>query len=423
MKTNDGGGGRNRRGGGVPYRLAWNDEVKISADLAAVRNANVDNSDNIGAVDGGKPTGHEDDDRVKEGVGLAAVDAAAVKGNAIDPRLSSPAATERLAPAPPLGRNKTAGMMVQLPRPVEGDEASSTTPDGNGGCGYDGRGFGCSSLLSGSDSRGWQSLLEENKCSTSRVIANLRASVDCETRPSSARIHSSAAAPTAEAAAAGPGLFPVAVLEVRQGGTAIAGRTAYSSRVGPHDEHVRRSRTNNRPQSAAGSTTAVRLSRNIGGGGGGRGGGRHRNVTTSGKARTHLNVFADDAVDGTVSATECHLGGQRGVGTANVTGNRQQNGSRRAHSAGTNSSANRRRRDLRAQNNYSFFPSASNENASECDQHFDGISGHNEPFLGGVTSAGDVGEWEDSLCSSAEARSRVGYDLDSQRTWREAVGF
>lgn len=411
VNTNDGDGNHSARGAGAPYRLAWNDEVKTTPDGAAVRNIIADNSDNR-AVDGGASTGHNDGGYVHDWAPAeAAARVSLANGNDIDQEQSSPAAAEHHTPSTPLGRTQTRGLTVQLPRPAEGDEASSTTPDGNGGCRHSGRFSGYSSLFSGSESRGWQSILEENKSNTSRVIANLRASVTCETRPSSARINSSSVASNttpAAAAAEGPGLFPISVLEVRHGDAAFPGRTAYSSRVGPRDDY------DIRPQSAAGSTTAGRSSRRMEGGGAG-GGGRHHSV------RTHLNCFADDVERGTVAATKGPRGGQRRVGTSNKPGNGQQNDSPRAKSARTFKAANRRRRDLRAQKEYSFFPSTPIENASEFDQLFDGMSGSTEPFLGGVTSRGDVSEWEGPICSNVDERSRFGYALDSPATWREAV--
>lgn len=128
--------------------------------------------------------------------------------------------------------------------------------------------------------------------------------------------------------------------------------------------------------------------------------------------RTHLNAVADDVADGTaVAATKRRPAGQRGVNTANTQVRMQQNG------------ANRRRRDLRAREEYSFFPSAPAENASGGDGLFDGFSGNTELLFGETTSRGGIGEWEGSLGSNVDERSKIGYALDSPGTWREAVGF
>lgn len=405
---------RSKRRGSAPYRLAWNDEVTTGIAEADNHDADARNT----------APGNDEDSSAEDGAGgcgrggsQVANEAAKSKGDAALAADATAAAAAGLeSPAP--GRKKMTSVMVQLPRPLVRDEASSTTPGGGGGGGVGlnvGNGRGSNSLLSASDS-GRLSLLEETRPTTSRVIAKLRASVAREACRSSA-----AAKPApGEAAAAGPGcLFPVAVLEVRPGDAAIPSWRSPSSparRAGPHDGHKRSvgTRGRPRPQSAAGLSMAARTSR--------RTGVQHHGASAAGgRTREKQRGFANGAATlGLVAARTT----RRGAKTCETDEDMQGANSRRPKSAGTGENiVDRRRREVKAQDNYSFFPSASSagEHAgTECGYDETGIS---MILGGGVMSPGDVSEWEASLCSSTEATSRAGYALDSPGTWREAVGF
>lgn len=423
MSTNNGGGGggtkSTRRGGGVPYRLAWNDEVSKGANATGVCNTDVDSSEDNSALEGGAGRLPWDGEAPGAEMAPAVVAATAAKRHGL-----------------PNGAGT--GLMVQLPRPIEGGGVSSTIPSGD--LGHGNSGFGCS-LLSASDSEWGQHqqhqhpVLEENRPSTSRVIANLRASVACNARPSSASAYNSSyfsAAPVSTDFA-GSGAVPVADLEGMQRGVSIPGRTVLSPNVGPYDNHEHdgvRPKERPRPQSAAASSAAAgRFS--VSAGGAGVGGWRQGVTATSARrAITNINLFEDDAaISGkAVAATRRQASAGKRGGTANRAGsNQQQNGLRRPISAAGTSSADRRGRTTRAPREYSFFPSSAppaTGNAAERGPLFGG-GGHARPFLPGEASKGDVSEWEGpSSCSNGadDTRSMAGYALDSPGTWREAVG-
>ncbi|CAM9959980.1 unnamed protein product [Ectocarpus sp. 12 AP-2014] len=304
---------------------------------------------------------------------------------------------------------------VQLPRPLQGDEASSTTPGGRNVGSVVGNGRGSNSLLSASDS-GRLSLLEEARPTTSRVIAKLRASVAREVCQSSAT-----AKPTPGAtAAAGPACsLPLTVLEVHPGDAVIPGRRPPSSpgrRAGLHDGHKRSvgTRGQPRPQSAAGLSLAARTSR--------RTGVQHHETAAAG-GRTRENHRGSANAAATLGPAAAAIT-RRGATACETDENVQGANSRRPQSAGPGKNiGDRRRREVKAQDNYSFFPSVSSvgENAgTECGYDKMGVR---MIMGGGVMFPGDVSEWEASLCSSTEATSRAGYAFDSPGTWREAVGF
>lgn len=417
VSTSNGGGGgatkSKRRGGGVPYRLAWNHEVRKGSGATGVCSSAVDSSEENSVVQGDAGSFRPNDKA--PGVETAAVAVAAVEAK----RHGRPNAAG-------------AGIMVQLPRPAEGDRVSSTTPGDNSG-------FGCA-LFSASDSEPKQQqqqqqhrlVVEENRPSTSRVIANLRASVACDVRPSSASAYSSSFFSTAPVLTelAGSGALPVSNPGQMQWGVSIPGRTALSPDVRPYDDHedgLVRPNEQSRPQSAAASSVASRLSLASGGAGGeGR---RHGATATSAKkVTTSVNLFEHDAVCGkAVAATRRQPLDRKRGGTANRVGNQQQNSSRRPKPAAGTSSAERRGRAMRAPTGYSFFPSSppAVENVAGRDLPFDG--GHAQPFSPGEPMKGGVSEWEgpSSFYSDAadEARGMAGYALDSPGTWREAVGY
>ncbi|CAN0443887.1 unnamed protein product, partial [Ectocarpus sp. 12 AP-2014] len=402
---------KSKRRGSAPYRLAWNDEVTTAA-------ADADNPD---ADARNTARGHDDGETVAEdgaggcGHGGSKVtnEAAEGKGDATHAADATTAAAAGLLPPAP-GRDKMTAVMVQLPRPLEGDEASSTTPGGRDIGSVVGNGRGSNSLLSASDS-GRLSLLEEARPTTSRVIAKLRASVARETCQSSA-----AAKPAPATAAAGPAcLLSLTVLEVHPGDAVIPGRRPPSPpgrRAGPHDGHKRSvgTRGRPRPQSAAGLSLAARTSRRTAVQ-------HHGTAAAGGRTRENHRGFANAAATlGPAAAAITRRGA-----TACDTGEHMQGAnSRRPQSAGPGENiGDRRRREVKAQDSYSFFPSASSagENAgTECGYDEMGVR---MILGGGVMLPGDVSEWEASLCSSTEATSRAGYALDSPGTWREAVGF
>ncbi|CAM9106840.1 unnamed protein product, partial [Ectocarpus sp. 8 AP-2014] len=399
---------KSKRRGSAPYRLAWNGEVTTA--VADADNPHVDARNTARGHDDGEAVAEDGAGGCSHGGGKVANEAAKGKGDATHAADATAAAAAGLVPSAP-GRNKMAAVTVQLPRPLEGDEASSTTPGGCG-VGFDvGNGRGSNSLLSASDS-GRLSLLEEARPTTSRVIAKLRASVAREA------CQSSAVAKAPGAAAAGPAcLLPLTVLEVYPGDAAIPGRRPPSSpgrRAGPHDGHKRSARTRGRPrpQSAAGLGLAARTSRRTGVQ-------HHGTAAAGGRTREKHRGFANAAA--TLGPAAAAIP-RRGATACETDENMQGANSRRPKSAGPGENIGRRR-EVKAQDNYSFFPSASSagEHAStECGYDETGVS---MILGGGVMLPGDVSEWGASLCSSTEGTSRAGYALDSPGTWREAVGF
>ncbi|CAM9142386.1 unnamed protein product [Ectocarpus sp. 4 AP-2014] len=403
---------KSKRRGSAPYRLAWNDRVTTAADDADTSDADARNT----------TRGHDDGEAVAEdraggcghGGGKVANEAAKGKGDATHAADATAAAAVGLVPPAP-GRNNMTAVTVQLPRPLEGNEASSTTPGGRDIGSIVGNGRGSNSLLSASDS-GRLSLLEEARPTTSRVIAKLRASVAREACQSSA---AAKPAPGATAAAGPACLLPLTVLEVHPGDAVIPGRRPPSSperRAGPHDGHKRSVRTRGRPrpQSAAGLSLAARTLRR-------RGVQHHGTAAAGGRTRENHRGFANAAA--TLGPAAAAIT-RRGATACEADENMQGANSRRPQSAGPGENiGDRRRREVKAQDNYSFFPSASSagENAgAECDYDEMGVR---MILGGGATLPGDVSEWEASLCSSTDATSRAGYALDSPGTWREAVGF
>ncbi|CAB1108165.1 unnamed protein product [Ectocarpus sp. CCAP 1310/34] len=398
--------------GSAPYRLAWNDEVTTA--VAYADNPYVDARNTAHGHDDGKALAEDGAGGCCHGGGQVANKSAKGKGDATRAADATAAAAAGLvSPAP--GRNNMTAVMVQLPRPLEGDEASSTTPGGRG-VGFDvGNGRGSNSVLSASDS-GRLSLLEEARPTTSRVIAKLRASVAREACQGST---AAKLAPGATAAAGPACLLPLTVLEVRPGDAAIPGRRPPSSpgrRAGPHDGHKRSvgTRGRPRPQSAAGLSLAAQTSRRIGVQ-------HHGTASAGGRTRENRRGFVNAAA--TLGPAAAAIT-RRGATACKTDENVQGANSRRPQSAGPGENiGDRRRRDVKAQDNYSFFPSASStgENAgTECGYDEMGVR---MILGGGVMLPGDVSEWEASLCSSTEATSRAGYALDSPGTWREAVGF
>ena len=405
-----------RRRGGVPYRLAWNDEVRKSTDATGVRSTAVQSSEISSAMEA---------DARDLGLNGGATAAAA-------------AATKRQArPKAAAG----AGLMVQLPRPTVGDEVSSTTPGGDVALGPGNSGFGCS-LLSTSDSE-WgqqhhqqrqqqqQRALEANRPSTSRVIANLRASVACDAPPSSASFCNSSlfsAAPLLSVGLSGSGTAPAANLEGMRRG---ASRAVFSLDVGPYDDGLEhdeaRQKDRPRPRSAAASSAAGRSCLSAGGAGVA---GRHHGATTTSTGATvttNLSLFEDGAISGK-KAVAPTTRRQRSEGKRGGTASRVGNNSRRPRSA-TGTSSNRRGRATKAPADYSFFPSPPPAALNIADDRHPPLAGgHAHPLLwSGGSPKGEVSEWEGppSLCSDAadEARSTAGYALDSPGTWREAVGY
>ncbi|CAM9875746.1 unnamed protein product, partial [Ectocarpus sp. 6 AP-2014] len=403
---------KSKRRGSAPYRLAWNDEVKTAVADADNPDANARNT--ARGQDDGEAEAEDGAGGCGHGGGKVATEATKGKGDATHAADATAAAAAGLGPPAP-GRDKMTAVTVQLPRPLEGDEASCTTPGGRG-VGLDvGNGRDSNSLLSASDS-GRLSLLEEARPTTSRVIAKLRASVAREACQSSAVAKP---APCATAAGGPACLLPLTVLEVHPSHAAIPGRRPPSSpgrRAGPHDGRKRSvgTRGRPRPQSAAGLSLAARTSRRTGVQ-------HHGTAAAGGRAREKYRGFANAAA--TLGPAAAAIT-RRGATACETDENMQGANSRRPKSAGPGENiGDQRRREVKAKDNYSFFPSASSagENAgTECGYDETGIS---MILGGGVMLPGDVSEWEASLCSSTEATSRAGYALDSPGTWREAVGF
>ncbi|CAM9724801.1 unnamed protein product [Scytosiphon promiscuus] len=367
----------------APYRLAFNHEVNKSSDDRRTRDE-PDNGNHAGAVPA------EADDTGNSPGGPGSSDSS-VDSDAVCATLAANA-TSSLAELAPSSSSRTAAVTVQLPRPTAGEEVLSTTTDGKRGSSRTGHGFGSTGLRSASESSGWQSLLEENEKtpSMSRVIAKLRASVARDTRPSSA---ASFKPTTASAAAAGSGLLPVPVMEVRLGG----GITEPPPRP--------------RPQSAAGvGAAASRTSRRttcqrttVLEGRGGATGGASSNVCTH-----------DSAQGGVVVATE--------IPRIAEWEKRRAAGLRPKSAGMVRGTAERRRMDLTTQGDYSFFPSTPADRVAEGCHRSDPVTNSVGPFWGGAESQGDVTEWESSLCSSSSVAfvtSTVGYAIDTPRSWKE----
>eukprot|EP00752_Nemacystus_decipiens_P018470 g16560.t1 len=335
------------------------------------------------------------------------------------------------------GRSKVAagaGLMVQLPRPAVGDDLSSTTPGGDDGLGHGNNGFGCSLLSTSDDEWGQQQrqhhpALEDNRPSTSRVIANLRASVvACDAQPSSGGSRNSSffcAAPVSPDLA---GSAATNLKETRRGVTRV-GFSPGAEPYGGFEHGGTGQKERRRPQSAEASSVAGRFSLSARGGADGAGRRLGATAPSAGRVITNIGLFEDAAVSGKAVAAarrQCPEG-KRGGTARRVDNNQQQNSSRRPKSATVTSSADRRARAMRAPTDYSFFPSAppAAANIPEKHQPFDG--GHPQPLSGELLTKGDVSEWEGppSLCSNAtdEARCMAGYALDSPGTWREAVGY
>eukprot|EP00903_Cladosiphon_okamuranus_P013742 g12793.t1 len=400
VSTNDGGGSggtkNTRRKGGVPYRLAWNDEVREGADAAVVACRRT-------AADSGEVTSAVERDarslRSNKGgaaaAAAAAAEAAAVKGRG-DPKAAG------------------AGLTVQLPRPGAGDEVSSTTPGGEGDLVHGNSGFGCSWTSGALDSE-WglqqqqqqqqHSALEESRTSMSRVVANLRASVASNARPSSAIAYTSSdfCAKPWTADLQGSDAVHADGHEEVQRGVSTPGITVFSTDSGPCGGSNKNDRSRAigrpRPQSAAASSSATgRFSLSSGGA---SGGGRSCGATpTSARVITNLSLFGDDAAGGkAVTATRRHppSEGQRGGTTNRFGGNQQQKSLRRPKSAAGASSADRRGRAVRAPSDYSFFPSpppVAVENVAKRRPRFDGGHGHGHgharQVLTGGSPKGDV---------------------------------
>ncbi|CAN0089838.1 unnamed protein product, partial [Hapterophycus canaliculatus] len=449
VKTSGGSGNGKKRWGDAPYCLAFNDEVSGLANdgstLKGIRTRDHEGAAPAEAHEAGdRPGGHHSSDNSVDGEEphepLAAAAAAAAAATTANETL--PAAE----PAPhSSGRSKA--VMVQLPRPPEGEEVLSTTTDGKrgrsgGGNGHNGiggtshgLGYTYSGLGSASESSGWQSLPDENEKtpSTSRVIAKLRASVARDTRPSSA---ASVKSTTASATAAGSGLLPVPVMEVRLGNgiaeaprrlVAPAAAAAAAPAFAPCDvpaESGARVKRRPRPKSAAGVSVPGRTSSRVGCQ-------RPRETQTCGGATGRLGLkdsTPDSAQDETAAAVGVpRIAGQQKGGAS---GRAQLNPShpttwRRPKSAGmANGTGVRRRRDLVTHSDYCFFPSTAAETFAEGSDRSDPETSSVGLFWGGVESQGDVTEWESSFCcSSAEVASAAGYERDTPGSWTEPAGF
>lgn len=265
----------------------------------------------------------------------------------------------------PWGKIKKATTVVQLPRPLEREDASVNTSCTD-----------CGSCFTLSDER-----QAEGSPRASRVIAHLRASVARDHRPSLDHSAPTSTPTSGQNLALSPSAWET-------------GRNA-PVRCSPTPK-PRGARARARPKSAGVGNTLLSYPPRT-----------DTRASRMGQRGAICGGWSEEKFGGGTRA--------RNDGRA---------ASARRSTPGASPVGSRQRRDVPARANYSFFPSAAEAVGRK--ERTGTERGYNDAgSLPGEALRGVGGEWKGPLCSSFDTSNRGGFEfeLESPRTLRQAVGF